>query len=222
MPPARRWTPRSPARRADGVARRGLDRSRVVQAAAALADRDGVAAVTLARVAAELEVRSPSLYNHVDGLDDLRRAIAVLAVEELHGTLRDAASGRAGADAVAALADAYRAYAHAHPGRYALTQVPPAPGDEAAQAAAAALVGVVVDALRAFALGDDDAVHAVRGFRAIVHGFVALEAGAGFGLDLDVDESFRRLVATFAAGLGRSLSRRPAGSRAGSRRAARS
>ena len=39
----------------------------VVEAAATVADAEGLEAVTLARVAAVLGVRSPSLYAHVDG-----------------------------------------------------------------------------------------------------------------------------------------------------------
>jgi AcrR family transcriptional regulator len=181
--------------------RQGLDRDRVVAAAAAIADAEGLEAVTLARVAAALGVRSPSLYNHVDGLDGLRRGIALLALRELGDALRDAATGRAGADALVALADAYRLYALAHPGRYALIQVPQRAGDEEALAAAGTVVGAVVGALRAYALTDDDAIHATRAFRAAIHGFVALEDGGGFGLPLDVDESFRRMVAALAEGL---------------------
>ena len=55
--------------------------------------------------------------------------------------------------------------------------------------------------LGAWDLRDDDAVHAVRALRSALHGFVSLEAGGGFGLDVDVDESFRRLVDALAAGL---------------------
>jgi AcrR family transcriptional regulator len=181
--------------------RQGLDRDRVVAAAAAIADAEGLEAVTLARVAAALGVRSPSLYNHVDGLDGLRRGIALLALGELGDALREAATGRAGADALVALADAYRLYARAHRGRYALIQVPQRAGDEEALAAAGTVVGAVVGALRAYALTDDDAIHATRAFRAAIHGFVALEDGGGFGLPLDVDESFRRMVAALAEGL---------------------
>jgi hypothetical protein len=34
-----------------------------------------------------------------------------------------------------------------------------------------------------------------------LHGFLVLEAGGGFGLPVDVDESFRRMVDTLVAGL---------------------
>jgi AcrR family transcriptional regulator len=184
------------------VARQGLDRDRVVAVAAVIADAEGLEAVTLARVAAELGVRSPSLYNHVEGLDGLRRGIALLALRELGDALRAAATGRAGTDALVALADAYRAYARAHPGRYVLTQYLPRPKDPELDAAAGAVVQVVLDALRAYALADEDGIHAARAFRATIHGFVSLESGGGFGLAVDVDESFRRLVAALGAGLG--------------------
>ena len=117
----RRDGPRDRARGLS-VPRRGLDRAQVVDAAAAIADADGLEAVTLARVAAALGVRSPSLYNHVAGRDGPARAASrARATRELAAALRRAATGRAGADAIAAVADAQRAYARAHPGRYAAT-----------------------------------------------------------------------------------------------------
>jgi hypothetical protein len=61
---------------------------------------------------------------------------------------------------------------------------------------------VVVAVLDSFGLSGDDALHAVRGLRSIVHGFATLEVMGGFGLPLDCDESFRRLVSMFIRGLG--------------------
>jgi AcrR family transcriptional regulator len=181
--------------------RMGLDAERVVDAAAAIADADGLHAATLARVAEQLGVRAPSLYNHIDGRDALRRAIALRGVRDLTAALRTAAVGRSGPEALTAAARAYRAYAIAHPGRYAATVGAPAVDDAEHRAAAAETVEVMLAVLRHWALDGDDAVHAVRAFRSAVHGFVALETGGGFGLPLDLDASFERLVATLAAGL---------------------
>lgn len=175
----------------------------MVDAALALADAEGLEAVTLARVAAALGVRSPSLYNHVEGRDGLLRAIAARATGELAAALRRAATGRAGADAIAAVAQAQRAYALAHPARYAATIAAPAAGDAAHEAAAAEAVAVLTDVLAAAGLDGDDVIHGVRALRSAVHGFVALEAGGGFGLAVDPDVSFDRLVAALAAGIGR-------------------
>jgi AcrR family transcriptional regulator len=181
--------------------RAGLTTASVVAAAAAIADAEGLEGLTLARLAAAAGVRTPSLYNHVSGLDDVRRRVALTALRELADALRDAAVGRAGDDALAAMADAYRSYARRHPGRYAATQRAPAAGDEAMVAAAAGAVDVVLATLRGYGLRGDDAIHAARAVRSALHGFVALEVGGGFGIPVDLDESFARMVAALASGL---------------------
>jgi AcrR family transcriptional regulator len=183
------------------VPRRGLDRAAVVDLAAALADAEGLDAVTLARVAAQAGVRPPSLYNHVAGHDGLLREIALRGVRELGAAMQAAAVGRAGEDALRAAAGAYREYAHAHPGRYAAAMRAPAPGDEAHAAAGAEVVATIATLLRAWELPEAEAVHAVRVVRAALHGFVALEAGGGFALPVSLEASFARLVAVLAAGL---------------------
>jgi AcrR family transcriptional regulator len=184
------------------VARRGLDRAQVVDAAVAIADADGLEAVTLARVAAALGVRSPSLYNHVEGRDGLIRGVAARSTRELATALRRAATGRSGADAIAAVAQAQRDYARRYPGRYAATVAAPAPGDAEHEAAAADAVDVLESVLGGAGLEGDDVIHAVRALRSAVHGFAALEASGGFALAVDPDDSFRRLVDAVATGLG--------------------
>src|SRR5262249_18379542 len=101
--------------------RAGIDRAAVVAAAGRIAGDEGPEAVTLTRVASDLGVRPPSLYNHIECHGALMRALGIEAVEELATAITDAAVGRSREDALRALAVAYRAYALAHPGRYALT-----------------------------------------------------------------------------------------------------
>jgi len=175
-----------------------LDRAQVVDAAVAIADVDGLQAVTLARVAAALGVKPPSLYNHIGGRDALVRAIAVRSLRELTDALRRAATGRAGADALVAVARAQLGYARAHPGRYAATVAAPATGDAEHEAVAAEALEVLTAALAGLALEGDDAIHAVRAVRSAVHGFAAIESAGGFALDVDRDASFDYLVARLA------------------------
>ena len=105
--------------------RAGLDADAVVAAAAELADADGLEAVTLARLASRLGVRAPSLYAHVDGLADLRRRIAARGALELAAELQAAAAGRAGADALLAIANAYRPTRARTPARTRRCSAPP-------------------------------------------------------------------------------------------------
>ncbi|MEV4419832.1 TetR-like C-terminal domain-containing protein [Patulibacter sp. NPDC049589] len=191
-----------PARRTPGSRTRpGLDAERVVDAAVAIADAEGLPALTLARLAAELGVRTPSLYHHVDGLDGAHRAVALRGMRDLGTALRDAAIGRSGPGALTALADAYRAYALAHPGAYAATQRAPTADDAELRAAAERTTEVVFAVVRHWERDDEELVHLVRAVRSALHGFVALESGGGFGLPAPREASFARLVGIQLAGL---------------------
>ena len=181
--------------------RTGLDTETVVAAAAALADAEGLQAVTLARVAKALDVRSPSLYVHVGGLPDLRRRLAARGAGEITALLRAAAAGRAGADALAAVAGVYRRYAREHPGTYAATQNTTNLSDPDAGEAAAAFLDTILAVLRGYDLDEDHALHATRVVRSALHGFVSLETDHGFGMPLDLDESFETLIAVLDQGL---------------------
>lgn len=181
--------------------RAGLDQQAVIAAAADLADEEGIEAVSLARLAARFGVRPPSLYNHVTGLEGVRRDLALRGLRELSRRLGRAAAGKAADDAVMAVAVAYRAFAGEHPGLYAASLRAPSPEDAELAAAGQEVVEIVLAVLAGFGLRDDDALHATRGLRSVVHGFVSLEAAGGFGLPLDLDESYRRLVQIFIAGL---------------------
>jgi len=183
------------------MARRGLDRARVVATAGDIADADGLEAVTLARVAAALGVRSPSLYNHVAGREGLLRGLSSQSTRELADARRRAATGRVGEQAILAVAQAQRTYALAHPGRYAATVATPAAGDGEHERAAADALDVLGAVLGGAGLEGDELIHAARALRSAVHGFAALEAAGGFALEVDRDESFRRLVDALAAGI---------------------
>lgn len=181
--------------------RAGLTPGAVIDAAAALADAEGLEALTLARLAGRLGVRPPSLYKHVDGLDAVRRALAVRGIEEANGRLQRATIGKARDEALFALAHAYWQFAREHPGLYAASLRAPAAGEKDVAAAADAMLGTVLAVLGGYGVSGNDALHATRGLRAIIHGFVSLDAAGGFRLKLDLDELFDRLLGAFARDL---------------------
>jgi len=186
--------------------RAGLDREIVLAAAAALVDRDGADGLTVAALAAQLGVRPPSLYNHMESLEQLQQVLAARALRELAARMQAAATGLAGAEALRAVALAYRGFVLAHPGRYGLT-VRVRPTDEAYVAASDATVKVVLAVLRGYQLSEADAIHAARSLRSAVHGFASLEAAGGFGLPYDLDESFAWLIQAMDQGLRSSSGR---------------
>jgi AcrR family transcriptional regulator len=183
--------------------RAGLDQATVVEAAARLVDEEGIEQLTLGRLAERLGVRTPSLYNHVAGLPGLKHELALYYLHDLLERLLRATIGKSRAEAIFALADAYRAYAREAPGRYALTQQAPDPSDEELQAMAQQIVDVVQAVLAPYRLSEEEAIHAIRSLRSMVHGFSSLEVAGGFGMPVDLDASFHWLINLFIAGLPR-------------------
>ncbi|MCC2685912.1 MAG: TetR family transcriptional regulator [Paenibacillaceae bacterium] len=183
------------------VQRRVLDLQAVLQAAADMADEQGFDEVTLASLAQKLQIRSPSLYNHVNGLPGLRSKLAVYGLEQLHQLMTQASVGRAGDDAVHALGEAYVDFARSHPGLYEATLRMPDLQHPDVQRVGSGIVELAVRVLSAYGLAGDVAIHAVRGLRSILHGFASLELKGQFGMPLDLDVSLRLLLDTFIAGI---------------------
>jgi AcrR family transcriptional regulator len=181
-----------------------LDREAVVEAAAELVDEEGLEALSLSALASRLRIRTPSLYNHVAGLRGLRRELALLGLRELGRRIGRAAIGKTKDEATFAIARAYREFVRERPGLYTATVRSSRltyPEDPAFQAVERETMETVLAVLASYGLSGDEALHAARGFRSTVHGFATLEAVGGFGIPLDLDESFERLLRTFVAGL---------------------
>ena len=88
----------------------------MLDVAARLADERGYPNLTLAMLAAELGIRSQSLYAHVDGIAGLRDGLALLGQAMLADDLRDAAMARTRSDALRSVVHAMADFADTHPG----------------------------------------------------------------------------------------------------------
>ncbi|MFF8972879.1 TetR-like C-terminal domain-containing protein [Streptomyces sp. NPDC014995] len=174
--------------------RAGLTPDRLVAAAADLADEVGFDNVTLSALARRFGVKDASLYSHVKNLHDLRTRVALLAGGEMIDRIAGAVAGRAGKEALAGFAGAYRAYALRHPGRYAATQLPVDPDLLAGTPAFRRTAEITYGMLRAYGLEEPDLTDAVRLLRSTFHGYCALEAGGGFGAPRDVQRSWEKAI----------------------------
>lgn len=182
--------------------RAGLDPVAVVAAGAALADEVGPSNWTMGLLAERVGVRTPSLYKHVGGQEDLSRRIAALALSEAADAVGGAIQGYAGRDALAAAARAFRAFVLKHPGRYATTiGMEPRGPDDPLAAAGQRLLEAFMAVLRGYEIKESDTDHALRMLRSLYHGFATLQAAGGFQWSADIDESYEWLIAFTDRGL---------------------
>jgi AcrR family transcriptional regulator len=181
-----------------------LSRDSIVNAALTFLDRDGWDALTINALATQLGTKGPSLYNHVDSLEDLRRTVRMRVVGDIIEMLNTVGQGRTRDDAVMAMASAYRSYAHHHPGRYsAFTRMPLGGDDPEFTDATRAAAGPVIAVLASYGLDGEDAFYAALEFWSAMHGFVLLEMTGVMNGIADTDTVFSDMVTRLAAGMGR-------------------
>jgi AcrR family transcriptional regulator len=186
------------------MARVGLSGARLAQAGAELADEVGFDQVTVSALARRFGVQVASLYSHVRNSGDLKLRIATISLTELADRVAAAVAGRAGEDALTALADAYRDYARDHAGRYTASRHTPSEPDGGAPGAAPVTDFVAAGrrhselmraVLRGYDLDEPAQTDAVRLIGSVVHGYVTLELAGSFAYSSpSSDNSWPRII----------------------------
>ncbi len=180
-----------------------LSRDGIVDGALTFLDREGWDSLTINALATQLGTKGPSLYNHVDSLEDLRRAVRIRVIDDIITMLNRVGEGRSRDDAVLVMAGAYRSYAHHHPGRYsAFTRMPLGGDDPEYTAATRGAAAPVIAVLSSYGLDGEEAFFAALEFWSALHGFVLLEM-TGVMDDIDTDALFSEMVLRLATGLDR-------------------
>jgi AcrR family transcriptional regulator len=178
----------------------GLSQKMIVDAAAEIADQEGLNGVTLAALSKKMNVRPPSLYNHINGLQAIRTELAVSGLTRLLDQMADSVTEQKGDSAMLSLAQAYVDFAVENPGYYeaALLKVQ----DKRAEIVSDQIVRIVTNLLIVNGYASEmTAIHATRGLRSLLHGFTTLIAKEAFEREEDISESLSFSIRTFLSGL---------------------
>jgi len=183
----------------------GLTREDVIDAAQGVADDVGFDGLTLVAIANRLDIKPPSLYNHVEGVDGIRRELAWRGAAYTTSVIEATRAGSIGEDALRQMGHAYRRFAFEHPGLYgAAVEATRRIDDDKIWTEVSRSIVMLDEILAEMGVPADQHLAAIRAVRSVLHGFVALERAGGFGLPEDTDESFAIAVEMLIAGL-RSL-----------------
>lgn len=180
----------------------GLDKKTIIEAAANIADKEGIANVTLKVLANELEVKSPSLYKHFSGgLDELNKELMLYGWRSLESEITRAAIGRAKDDAIIAICNAYRNFVNKHKGLFEAMQWYNMYQSEEHLQATQGTIGVLFQVLESYGLTEEQKVHCVRMLRSFLQGFSAIESHGGFGNPTPLNDTFGFALKTILNGI---------------------
>ena len=178
-----------------------LNKTTVIIAAMELANSNGLDQLNLKDLAKKLNIKSPSLYNHINGLAELKKDLAVKAIKALVDKMKDETVGKSGPDALRAMARAYLEYVRENPGMVTLIAKAPDKENEEAMEIDQDFVRTGMAIMAGFNLEQTDSIHGLRAIRCAVHGFALLELEQGFGFAIDPNESFEWMINQLISGI---------------------
>lgn len=180
-----------------------LGRKDVVAAGLASIVEEGPEALNVNRVAQRLGIRTPSLYNHVAGADDLRRAVVLEVLERASREVVLAPEDeREPMSFIRALAHGLRRFALANANLYLFMMATPISWDadpytphwaKTQERFTASVAG--------FELPPEETLHAARYVTSAIQGFIRLELRGSFNQYGLVDQSFEWMLDQVGAAL---------------------
>lgn len=184
------------------MARKGLTKESIADAALGLIEDKGLAAFSLRTLAASLDVQVSSLYNHISGQNDLLTEVGIRAVDLLTQLEENAIAGKKTDDALFALADAYRLFAKTHPELYRIIMGVHILHLPVLETEIKKIVTPILTVLSGYGLPEEQQMHYQRILRSIMHGFFAHEHTGGFTYaQIDKEISYRLAIQCIAGAL---------------------
>lgn len=181
---------------------KGLNKEIIVDAAKELIEENGFADFSMRKLADGLEVKTASLYTHIESMEALFTEVGLSVLKQQRDCLLEAIGEKHGDSAVTALAESYRRFALDHTELYRLIMQMPSGNDEVLKEAAAMTAEPFMRVLDDYRLSDECKMHCQRMLRAMMHGFVSEELSGYFShYPVSADESYRLSVACVIDGL---------------------
>ena len=147
---------------------KGLTKEIIIAKAVALIEETGQPEVSLHELARRLEIKTPSLYNHIKNTKELQHAVFQFAIDKFVANQKLATENKKKDEAVKAFADAYYSFATENKGLYRLIMSMPSEEDDMEKKMAVPLLNTVVSILSDYALTEETIAHWQRVFRAIL------------------------------------------------------
>ncbi|MBW4437279.1 MAG: TetR/AcrR family transcriptional regulator [Pleurocapsa minor GSE-CHR-MK-17-07R] len=173
----------------------------IVDRAREMIVQEGYDGLTLARLAAALGIRAPSLYNHFRDKSELVREINRMTYVALTAAMMDARIPDAEpVEAFLNMMRAYRGFASRNAVLYRLAFVSMSDGELFDREVYAALAQPMQEVV-AQLCGEERALPVLRGAWALAHGFAMLEMSAQFNRGGSLDEAYEAAIATYLTGI---------------------
>lgn len=162
----------------------------IIETSARIANKVGLDNLSLKIIAEELNIKSPSLYNHISSLNEIKSQLMVYGWKQIEEKMIDSAVGVSGYEALKNMCNVFYDYATNNKGIFtAMLWYNKYESDEK-QNATTRLFNMLFKIMKSLNITDENINHIIRTLRGFLEGFSLLVNNNAFGKPISIKESF--------------------------------
>ena len=162
----------------------------IINTAANISNEIGFNNLTLKVVAKRLNIKSPSLYNHISSLEELKYKLMLYGWKKLETQMLDGSINVSGYDAMRKMCEIFYDFALTNKGVFDAMLWYNMYANEDTNNTLSNLFFRIFDILKTLGYNDDIINHFIRTYRAFLEGYALLVNNNAFGNQLSIKESF--------------------------------
>ena len=167
-----------------------ISKQLIIETSAKLANKIGLENLSMKMIAEELNIKSPSLYNHFSSLKDIKKSLMLYGWKQLEDKMIDSAVGVSGYEALKNMCYASYDYAINNKGVFEAMLWYNKYDDEDTIKVTKRLYELIFKVTKNLNISEKNTRHIIRTIRSFLEGFVLLINNNGFGNPISVEESF--------------------------------
>ena len=162
----------------------------IIETSARISNKVGLDNLSLKNIAEELDIKSPSLYNHVSSLDEIKQRLMICGWKKVEEKIIDSAVGVSGYEALKNMCNAFYDYAINNKGVFTAMLWYNKYESDDLDNATNRLFNIIFKVMRPLNISDENINHIIRTLRGFLEGFSLLVNNNAFGNPASIKESF--------------------------------
>lgn len=172
------------------MSRNNISDELIIETSAMLSNMVGVDNLSLKMIAEELNIKSPSLYNHISSLDNIKERLMIYGWKQIENKMIDSAVGVSGYDALKNMCHAFYDYAINNKGVFSAMLWYNKYDNEEKKNTTIRLFDILFKIMKSLSISDNIINHSIRTLRSFLEGFSLLVINGAFGNPISIQESF--------------------------------
>ena len=162
----------------------------IIETSANIANEIGLDNLSLKIIAEKLNIKSPSLYNHISSLDEVKQRLMIYGWKQMEEKILESAVGVTGYNALKNMCKAFYDYTTNNKGVFTAMLWYNKYASDRLETATNRLFKVIFKVMQPLNITDENINHIIRTLRSFLEGFSLLVNNNAFGNPVSIEESF--------------------------------